>query len=289
MVQQSGVMAGGYDWLDEWRRMYDAERAQAESLTSPAYQQEADHWQQRVERFDAASRRVEQPDAFMRALLPHLRAEDVVLDVGAGTGRYIPWLAQRVRRVIALEPSPAMRARLEQRVADEQLANVDILADSWPPPSLVQADVVFAAHVLYSVREIEPFLRAMHTSAGRLCALLLMVRHMNTLFSPFWERVHGQARLPLPAALEAYNALYQLEYEATMEPVAANKFSYADMNEALHDIRLRLRLGHANGEYDDILRETIREYTLPGEGDALILKGQRRYNAFVHWGSYADV
>jgi SAM-dependent methyltransferase len=269
--------------------MYDAERAQAEALTSPEYTQEADHWQQRVERFDAASRRVEQPDAFMRALLPHMRADDVVLDIGAGTGRYIPWLARHVRRVIALEPSPAMRTRLEQRVAEEQLDNVDILADAWPPPSPVQADVVFAAHVLYSVREIEPFLRAMHSSARRLCALLLMVRHMNTLFSPFWERVHGQARLPLPCALEAYNALYQLGYVATMEPIAANKFSYVDMNEALHDIRLRLRLGHANGEYDDVLREVIHTCTFTGEDGTLILKEQKGHNALVYWEPYADV
>jgi SAM-dependent methyltransferase len=269
--------------------MYDAERAQAEALTSPDYEQEADHWKQRVERFDAASRRAEQPDAFMRALLPHLRADDVVLDIGAGTGRYVPWLAQRVRRVIALEPSPAMRARLEQRVAEEQVSNVDILADAWPPSSPVQADIVFAAHVLYSVREIEPFLRAMHLSAGRLCVLLLMVRHMNTLFSPFWERVHGQARLPLPCALEAYNALYQLGYVATMEPVAANKFSYADMNEALHDIRLRLRLGHANREYDDILHETMRECTLASEDGTLVLRGQTGHNALVHWQTYAGV
>jgi SAM-dependent methyltransferase len=282
-------MAGGYDWLDKWRQMYDAERAQAEMLTSPGYEQDADHWKQRVERFDAASRRVEQPDAFMLALLPHLQADDVVLDIGAGTGRYVSWLAQRVGRVIALEPSPAMRARLEQRVAEEQLANVDILADAWPPPTPVQADVVFAAHVLYSVREIEPFLHAMHTSAGRMCALLLMVRHMNTLFSPFWERVHGQARLPLPCALEAYNALYQLGYVATMEPVAANKFSYADMNEALHDIRLRLRLGDTNREYDEMLRETLQEYTFFSKDGTLVLKGQRVHNALVHWQSYADM
>ncbi|MGB9633644.1 MAG: class I SAM-dependent methyltransferase, partial [Chloroflexaceae bacterium] len=107
------LMAGGYDWLETWRRMYDQERAQGEAAMDPAFGCSADYWAHRAGRFAAAARRHPQPDSSMEWLFPRLRPDDTVLDIGAGTGRYLPHLARRVAHVVAVEPSPAMRAELE--------------------------------------------------------------------------------------------------------------------------------------------------------------------------------
>ncbi len=193
--------AGGYDWLDIWRRMYDEERAQAERANLPGFEPQADCWAGQANRFAAAARQAPQPDGFMRFLLPRLRPANRLLDIGAGTGRYEPLLAGVVAEVLALEPSPAMRAQLEQRLAEARVSNVRVVAERWPEADLPACDVAIAAHVLYGVREIEPFLTRMSAVAARGCYLLLAIRHPSSFISPFWERLHGQARLPLPGAL----------------------------------------------------------------------------------------
>src|SRR5690349_725040 len=131
-MDRHGYIAGGYDWLATWRRMYDDERAQAERVTMPAFAVDADFWAGQAPRIAAVSRQVAQPDGFMRFLLPRLRPSDRLLDIGAGAGRYEPALARAVAEVVALEPSPAMRERLEQRLAEERVAGVHVIAASWP-------------------------------------------------------------------------------------------------------------------------------------------------------------
>jgi SAM-dependent methyltransferase len=258
--------------------MYDDERAQAEAL-APAG---ADHWQSRAARFAASSQRTPQPDPFMQALAPRLRPTDHVLDVGAGTGRYVPFLAGQVARVTAVEPSAAMREHLMQRIADEKVENVEVVPQAWPLETEIRADVVFAAHVVYSVREIQPFLQAMNAAADRLCVLLAMVRHINALVSPFWERIHGEPRHLLPAAAEVYNVLFQLGYSATLELIPARPVVYTDLNEALTDIRQRLRLTPESGR-DRELRNAIEELLICNEDGTIASPNQPRYTAVIAW------
>lgn len=287
MNTQLSLRAGGYDWLDVWRTMFDAERAQADTVTDPEFMRNADFWSPRAKRFAAASDRVPQPDAFMQRLLPLLRPTDTVLDLGAGTGRYVPLLARTVAQVIALEPSPAMREYLAQRVAHEGITNVTIMMDVWPTEKMPRVDVVISAHVLYSVREIGPFLQAMDAIAERACYLFLMLQHVNMLFSPFWERFHHQVRLPLPAALEAMNVLYQLGYPAQMELVSHIKpFNFSDTDEALNDIRMRLRLVPHPQRDEDIIA-AIHELLMLNQDGSLSIPGYNRNAALVWWISQA--
>lgn len=286
-AETPGYAAGGHDWLAVWRQMYAAERAQAESVTTAAFQQTADHWAGRANRFAALSQREQQPDESMRWLLPHLRREDTVLDIGAGTGRYLPVLAGRVARVIAVEPSPAMREQMHQHIAAEGLQNVEVLAEGWPLAQPIQADVAFSAHALYGVREIGPFLQAMHAAARRLCVLFLMIRHRNVLFSPFWQRFHGQPRLPLPGALEACNALFQLGYPAELRLVRRSYTGYADADEALQDIRHKLRLV-PDPARDAELAAAIAELLVGAPDGSLLPPGMPRHAAIIWWHSGPD-
>lgn len=287
MSTQPSFGAGGFDWLEVWRQMYDAERAQADAVTDPELARHPDHWTYRAGRFAAASRRVPQPDGFMRRLLPRLCPTDTVLDIGAGTGRYVPILGRSVARVIALEPSSAMRAHLEQCVVDEGLHNVDVVTDAWPTDQPPRADIVLSAHVIYSVREVGPFLQAMDAAAQRECYLFLMLRHINTFFSAFWERFHGQPRLPLPCALEALNVLHQLGYPASMELVSdIRPFNYVDIDEALNDIRLRLRFA-PDPERDNAIIAAINDLLIRNDDGTLSLPDHDRPSALIWWKSRA--
>jgi SAM-dependent methyltransferase len=258
-MSRLGYSAGGYDWLATWRRMYDEERNQAESATLPGFVAQPDCWSGQAARFAAAAQRSPQLDGFMHFLLPKLRPSDRLIDIGAGTGRYEALLAGAVAELLAVEPSPAMRAQLEQRLADEQLTNVRVVANAWPTVDAAACDVAIAAHVLYGVREIEPFLRGMDAAAGRACFLLLAFRHPSSFVSPFWERLYGVPRLPLPGALECLNALYQLGITARLELVPiTSRLSFANQQEALDDLRWRLR-APAQPVYDHQITAAIAE------------------------------
>ena len=72
-------------------------------------------------------------DAILDAAAPtRAKPDDTWLDVGAGGGRYAFPLALAVREVIALDPSPAMVAALEDGVRAHDLANVRVVAGRWP-------------------------------------------------------------------------------------------------------------------------------------------------------------
>jgi len=281
--ERSMLRAGGQDWLEIWRTMYDAERAQGEAATDPAFERHADSWAGRAARYAAASRRLPMPDSFMRWLEPQLRPGDIVADVGAGSGRYLPYLASRVAEVIAVEPSPAMRAELERLVGEEGLTNVRVIAAPWPLEEAIEADVVLSAHVLYGLREVGPFLEALNSAARRLCALYLGLRHPSWALAPFWERMHGERRLPLPAALEALAACHQLGLPAQLTLVPAPQaFRFLSRDDALVDLYLRLQLTRSP-ERDERLQAAMDELLVPTEDGMLMPRMQQRHAAVVWW------
>jgi SAM-dependent methyltransferase len=281
--EQRALQAGGQDWLALWRAMYDAERAQGEAATDPAFERHEDSWAERAQRFAAASRRQQPVDAFMAWLTPRLRPGDRVADVGAGSGRYLPHLSPLAAEVIAVEPSAAMRAELERTVAAAELGNVRVIGESWPLAQEVQADVVISAHVVYGVREIGPFLQGINGAARRLCALYLGLRHPSWAIAPFWERIHGAERLPLPAALEALAACHQLGLPAQLTLVPAPvAFRFLDAEDALEDLYLRLRLTRS-AERDATLRAAMGELLVAAEGGGLRPFAQQGYAAVVWW------
>ncbi|HJZ47291.1 MAG TPA: methyltransferase [Roseiflexaceae bacterium] len=282
-MAEDSYSPGGYDWLAIWRRMYDEERNQAESATLPGFVAQPDCWSGQADRFAAAAQRAPQPDGFMRFLLPLLRPSDRLIDIGAGTGRYEPLLAAAVAELLAVEPSPSMRAQLERRLADERLTNVHAVAGAWPDIDVPPCDVAIAAHVLYGVREIEPFLRAMDAAASRACFLLLAFRHPSSFVSPFWERLYGVPRLPLPGALECLNALYQLGIAARLELVpVTSRLSYTNQQEALADLRWRLRTP-PQPEYDRQILAAIDELLDRVDDGRLAPRGLSAQAAVIWW------
>ncbi|MFV9503645.1 MAG: class I SAM-dependent methyltransferase [Oscillochloridaceae bacterium umkhey_bin13] len=283
MNPATNVRVGGYDWLTTWRLMYDAERAQGEAATDPAFGRSEDAWAGRAQRYASAMRQQTQPDPFMRWLLPQLRLSDRVLDVGAGTGRYLPFLAQHVRQVIAVEPSPAMRAELAHTLHEAGVQNVQVIPGTWPLAEPIQADVLISAHVVYGVREIGPFLEGCATAARRLCALWLGLQHPTSTLAPFWERVHGEPRLPLPGALEALAACYQLGLPANLALLEAGRsFRFPSLEVALEEIRMRLRLTPEPSR-DAAILAAITELLEPTADGALMPRGPQLPHAVVWW------
>ena len=100
-------------------------------------------------------------------LLPHLRATDVLLDVGSGPGSITADLAGHVAHVVGLDPAPAAVAAAQELVRSRGLTNArvevgDVYALDAPDATY---DVVHAHQVLQHLADPVAALREM----GRVC------------------------------------------------------------------------------------------------------------------------
>ena len=222
-------------------RMVREEMEQAERGRS-AVDRPADFWQALAGRFRASAE--VRPDPAVDALAALVRPDDRVIDVGAGGGRHAIPLARRCREVVAVEPSPAMRTVLADELARQGVGNVRIIAATWEDAPVEPAPLVFAAHVTYGVRPIEPFLRKLDAVATRHAALVVMRDPPQSPIAPFWRAVHGEARLRLPCRDELLAALAELGIApdpTRLGPVPP--LALGTREEAINLLRFRLLTG----------------------------------------------
>jgi precorrin-6B methylase 2 len=186
------------DMLAAWAGRVEADHEQVERRREVA--DPADFYAPVVNRFRVDPRRTD--DEVLALLVEHCRPDETWLDVGAGGGRYALPLALHVREVVAVEPSPAMVATLREGMAEAHVDNVRIVQSRWPMADPPSADVGLIAHVGYDIGEIGPFLDTLEASSRRLCAAVVGEAAMTTVATLFWQEIHGEPRVRLPAMPE---------------------------------------------------------------------------------------
>jgi len=222
-------------------RMVRDEMLQAERVRSTAGVP-TDFWQTLAGNFRVPADPAADPTP--EALAALIGPDDAVIDVGAGGGRIAVPLARRCREVIAVEPSPAMRAVLEEEMARHGVRNIRVVPDRWEDAVVEPAALVFAAHVTYGVQAIAPFLRKLDGAARRHAALVTMTDPPQSPLAPFWRYVHGEARLRLPCRDELLAVLRELGAEPEVLPLGpAPVLPLGPPAEAVDFLRFRLVVG----------------------------------------------
>jgi SAM-dependent methyltransferase len=123
-------------------------------------------WYQRaVERSDYA-------EEILGVLAPLLSRCESALDVGAGCGALALPLAERLKRVTALEPAPAMAEALREQARAKGLDNIEVIEASWGQVSVAPHDLVLCAHVGDLFRPGANFLGESSSVARRGVALV---------------------------------------------------------------------------------------------------------------------
>ena len=94
----------------------------------------------------------------------YLTPEDVVLDIGCGTGTQCCDLAGNVKQVTGIDISSKLLAIAEQRMAERKLDNIEFLRTSlfekqFAPSSF---DVVMAFYVLHFFEDIDVVFKRIH-------------------------------------------------------------------------------------------------------------------------------
>lgn len=88
------------------------------------------------------------PSFHLEAFLSLLPDHWTVADLGAGTGYLLPVLSKRFRKVVAIEPTDAMRGAAQERVRDLNLHNVTLLSGDLTALPIDEAEVDLAIAVL---------------------------------------------------------------------------------------------------------------------------------------------
>ena len=137
-------------------------------LERPAPEMAADHAPNRRTGFWTARtvawyrRALDRSDYVSRVLgtiEPLLAGVRSALDVGAGCGALALPLAERIPRVTALEPGPAMAAALLEEAGKRGLRSLTLIEAAWGETAVPPHDLVLCAHVGELTRPEAPFLR----------------------------------------------------------------------------------------------------------------------------------
>lgn len=220
------------DALDAWGARVRADRAQVERSREVA--DPTDFYGPIAGRFRHDPRRRDDP--VLEVLDGLARTGETWLDIGAGGGRFALPLALRVREVLAIDPSPGMLDVLREGMREHGIGNVRIEEGRWPERAAALSnpppDVALMAHIGYDIEAMGPFLDAMEAASRRLCAAVMGESAMTTIATLFWEPVHGEPRVPLPALPELLALLIargRLPELRLVERVAPTFNSYEDL------------------------------------------------------------
>ena len=244
---------------ERWRAMIEAEHAQSEGMrgTSPP----DDHWEPHAQQFKADPLRSDDP--LVDRILQWVASEHTVIDVGAGAGRLALPLALRCRHVTAVEPSPSMAAVLLQQAADYRIRNVSVVQSQWQEAEVEPADVVICAHVLYTIPDVELFVRKLEAHGRERVLIVLFKTPPQSQIYPLWKKVHGMNRLPLPSLPEFEEVLQELGIDAQLDqlpPQGARGFD--SPAQALEQLGRRLYLSpgsHKRELLEGVLPDLLEE------------------------------
>jgi len=263
-----------------WGEMIRLEHAQSERMRGEPDPQ--DYWVNYAQNFVADPRR--DNDVLLDTLKQQVNPHHVVMDVGAGAGRYAIPLAMMCRQLIAVEPSSAMVDALKEQAAAEGLANITVVQSSWQDAEAPSADVAICCHVVYTVRDIDAFLDKLTSHARRVIVVLYDSPPQSQL-QRVWHEVHGEDRLRLPSLPELIEVLEEMGIEAKIEPISVRPSrGYSNMESALSQIaeRLYIRAGDEKmGRLERLLPDLLEEH----QGELRVQGAPNMVPHMVSWGT----
>ncbi|MFB3763833.1 MAG: class I SAM-dependent methyltransferase [Methanotrichaceae archaeon] len=153
-------------WTDHWRS-FVSETSYLRILREKGISN--DQFWQSYQIYDEVLRRSGYPGEILTRISSYIRPEDVLLDIGAGTGAFAVPLARIADRIIAIDPSDYHLGLLSEKAEREKLKNIIPIANEWRavnPSDIGMVDYSLAAYSLFDL-EIEAFLRRMIDIASK--------------------------------------------------------------------------------------------------------------------------
>ena len=207
--------------IERWHEILGARARQMDAAYASLGRTSADFWDRRARNFYRSTKDTVSNDPFFLRVLAQVTPQTTVLDVGAGTGRFALALAPSAKHVTAVEPNAAMLNYLREEIAQRGFTNITLVQTTWQDaPADLAADLVLCSHVLYPIRDIEPFLEKLLSATQQVCYLYLRATHFDAVTAHLWKHFHGDERCLPPGYIAALDVLYEMGVYANVEVVA---------------------------------------------------------------------
>lgn len=268
----------------QWAETVRTEHEQADRVRSD--DPNADHWKKLAHRFAAATREKALQDETFIAVSKFVKETDTVLDVGAGAGRLAVPLAERCKHVTAVEPSEAMQSNLKNQVDAWGLKNLSVITATWEEADVEKADLVVCAHVVYTVIEIESFLRKLTTSSRRDVIVVVFDEPAMANYFPLWKLVYGEDRISLPTLPELKSVLQEMQIEFDVEQLPEwQSRPFPDIESAYEESLARLFISpnSANIAITDRLKSALADSLVSAEGGLRFKWARPHRPQLVRW------
>ncbi|BBO83856.1 class I SAM-dependent methyltransferase [Desulfosarcina ovata] len=271
------------DWLLLWEQL-SAVKKRCWREGKPKNEKQ-DPWKDRARSFDGmAKKRWSRPNASRDCLLATLtrHPDSTVLDIGAGTGSWALLMARHAARVTAMDPSEAMCAVMEEKLAAGNVTNVTIVQGSWPDVDVDAHDFSFASHSMYGVADFRAFVEKMIRVTRQTCFLLMRVLYTDTIMARAATKIWGQP-YDSPTFQVAYNALMQMGIypDVIMEAEGGwDPWSHDSIDEALGEVKRRLTLLD-DPSHDRFLRSLLEKSLARENGRYVWPAGNR--SGLIRW------
>lgn len=174
-------MSNKIDFDSAWKRIKKEDpNGRLDSETDLAF------WQGYAKHYDNKTAPNGSYEETLKQLKKIVCTKDTLLDVGAGTGRFAVPLSSIVKKVTALDHSPAMIEILKDKINNKKINNIDIIKSAWETTETKKYDVVLASWSLYRQYEIKKSIKKLVDSAKRV---LVIVDGSSTSYKPVHEKL----------------------------------------------------------------------------------------------------
>jgi SAM-dependent methyltransferase len=268
--------------VQRWNEILDARAQQMDAAYARLGRTSADFWERRASGFHRSTKDTITSDPFYIRLCDIVTPQTSVLDVGAGTGRFSLALAPQAEHITAVEPSAAMMDFLRRDAVDKGLSNISYVQTTWQEaPDNLQADIVICSHVLYPIRDIEPFLSKLQKATRQDCYIYSRATHIDALTADLWQHFHHDERRLPPSYIHVLDVLYEMGIFANVEIVTLPpSLRYPSLNVAVREMSEQLILPD-----DEKTREELRAL-LEGwlvERDGMLVPPQQEVVCAIIW------
>ena len=225
--------------LKHWQQRVAEHTAQWQQTRIAQGVAEHDSWEPLTASFTADPRRTDDPE--VNRLLQEVQTTTTLLDVGGGAGRFALPLALRCQHVTVVEPAASMGEPLQRLAAEAGIANLTLIADRWEEAVVEPVDVVLSAHVIYTIADIEPFVRKLLRHARTRVLMPTHMRPPMSRFDPFWPWIYGTEKKSPPGAAEFMQVLWEMDIYPQLEMFPPVPFrAFRSWERALETLRQRL-------------------------------------------------
>ncbi len=251
------------DWKHLWHDLAEKFRA----LPKQGGEGVADRWAKRAHSrgYNGDRRERDCDDPLMQFMLARLQADDIVLDIGAGIGRWSIPMAKVCKKVTALDALPGMLESLRENAAAEKLTNINPVVGDWATADVEPHDHVLSSHAAYISPDIVGYARKMERCAVQACYLVMRVPRHDGLIGELSRHIHGTFH-DSPNFIVGYNALLQAGIAGhVIMGEQGRQWHNENLDAALRRAKRHLRLS-AN-EHDGMIMDLLKEHLVFREGE----------------------